>query len=170
MYVIQQCFFCHRSDTTVSEDAGIEPRTVATLALTAYLLSNKHNFTIFTVQEKKNFKVWVRWLTKRRRRKDENETARRSNHLARSQIRKTVALLVDKTNIMFPDYGKFFTRTYLIWEAHCAYTRRLLCTSVHARHDFLENGKRCPSSSRVTHCQKIATINRHSEEIESIYP
>jgi hypothetical protein len=32
MYVIQHCFI---SDSTVSEDAGIEPRTVATLALTA---------------------------------------------------------------------------------------------------------------------------------------
>jgi hypothetical protein len=35
MYVIQYCFICRPSDYTVSEDAGIEPRTVATLALTA---------------------------------------------------------------------------------------------------------------------------------------
>jgi hypothetical protein len=35
MYVIQHCFICRPSDSTVSEDAGIEPRTVATLALTA---------------------------------------------------------------------------------------------------------------------------------------
>jgi hypothetical protein len=34
MYVIQLCFICPPSDSTVSEDAGIEPRTVATLALT----------------------------------------------------------------------------------------------------------------------------------------
>jgi hypothetical protein len=34
MYVIQHCFICRPSDSTVSEDAGIEPRTVATLALT----------------------------------------------------------------------------------------------------------------------------------------
>ncbi len=33
MNVIQRCFICHPSDSTVSEDAGIEPRTVATLAL-----------------------------------------------------------------------------------------------------------------------------------------
>ncbi len=123
MYVIQQCFFCLPSDSTVSEDAGIETRTVATLAL----------------------------------------TARRSNHLARSHLRRTNALLVDKTNIiMFPDYGKFFTRTYLICAAFGAYPRRLLCTSTHARHDFLENGKRCPSSLRVIHCQKMATIKRYS--------
>jgi hypothetical protein len=32
-YVIQQCFICRLSDSTVSEDAGIEPRTVATLAM-----------------------------------------------------------------------------------------------------------------------------------------
>jgi hypothetical protein len=30
--VLQRCFLCHLSDSTVSEDAGIEPRTVATLA------------------------------------------------------------------------------------------------------------------------------------------
>jgi hypothetical protein len=35
MYVIQHCFICRPSDFTVSEDAGIEPRTAAILALTA---------------------------------------------------------------------------------------------------------------------------------------
>jgi hypothetical protein len=35
MYVIQHCFICRPSDFTVSEDAGIEPRIVVTLALTA---------------------------------------------------------------------------------------------------------------------------------------
>jgi hypothetical protein len=35
LYVIQHCFICRPSAFTVSEDAGIEPRTVATLALTA---------------------------------------------------------------------------------------------------------------------------------------
>ncbi len=33
MYFIQHCFICRPSDSTVSEDAGIEPRTVATTAL-----------------------------------------------------------------------------------------------------------------------------------------
>jgi hypothetical protein len=33
--VIQHCFICWPSDSTVSEDAGIEPSDVATLALTA---------------------------------------------------------------------------------------------------------------------------------------
>jgi hypothetical protein len=33
MYCIQHCFICSPSDSTVSEAAGIEPRTVATLAL-----------------------------------------------------------------------------------------------------------------------------------------
>jgi hypothetical protein len=32
MYDIQHCFICRPSDSTVSEDAGIEPRTVATTA------------------------------------------------------------------------------------------------------------------------------------------
>jgi hypothetical protein len=35
MYVIQHCFMCRPSDSTVSDDAGIEPRSVATLGLTA---------------------------------------------------------------------------------------------------------------------------------------
>ncbi len=33
MYFIQHCFICRPSDSDVSEDAGIEPRTVATSAL-----------------------------------------------------------------------------------------------------------------------------------------
>jgi hypothetical protein len=33
MYCIQHCFICRPSDSTVSEDAAIEPRTVATSAL-----------------------------------------------------------------------------------------------------------------------------------------
>ncbi len=36
-YVIQNCFIRRPSDTTVSEDAGIEHRTVATLTLTAWV-------------------------------------------------------------------------------------------------------------------------------------
>jgi hypothetical protein len=35
MYIILQCFISRPSDFTVSEHAGIEPKTVATLALTA---------------------------------------------------------------------------------------------------------------------------------------
>jgi hypothetical protein len=34
MYVIQHYFICRPSDSTETEDAGIEPRIVATLALT----------------------------------------------------------------------------------------------------------------------------------------
>jgi hypothetical protein len=33
MYFVQHCFICRPSDSTVSEDAGIEPRTVATSAM-----------------------------------------------------------------------------------------------------------------------------------------
>jgi hypothetical protein len=33
LYFIQHCFICRLSDPTVSEDAGIEPRTFATLAV-----------------------------------------------------------------------------------------------------------------------------------------
>ena len=41
-YCMQHCFICRPSDSTVSEDAGIEPRTVATSALAVrrpYLLA-----------------------------------------------------------------------------------------------------------------------------------
>jgi hypothetical protein len=40
MYVIQNYSICRPSDSTVSEDAGIEPRTVATLTLTARRSNN----------------------------------------------------------------------------------------------------------------------------------
>ncbi len=39
MYVIQHCFICRPADSTLSEDAGIEPRTVTTLALTIATLA-----------------------------------------------------------------------------------------------------------------------------------
>jgi hypothetical protein len=35
MYIIHYYVICRPSDSTVPEDAGIEPKTVATLALTA---------------------------------------------------------------------------------------------------------------------------------------
>ncbi len=35
VYIIQHCFICRSSDSALSEDARIEPKTVATLALTA---------------------------------------------------------------------------------------------------------------------------------------
>ncbi len=39
MYCIQHCFICRPSDSTVSEDAGIEPRTLATSALSVNVCS-----------------------------------------------------------------------------------------------------------------------------------
>jgi hypothetical protein len=41
MYCIQHCFICRPSDSTMSEDTGIEPRTVATSALA--VRSSKHS-------------------------------------------------------------------------------------------------------------------------------
>ncbi len=41
MYVIQHSFICRPSDSTVSKDAGIKPRTVETLALTDRRRSNQ---------------------------------------------------------------------------------------------------------------------------------
>jgi hypothetical protein len=41
MYCIQHCFICRPSDSTVSEDAGIEPRTVATRHWQSYALTTR---------------------------------------------------------------------------------------------------------------------------------
>jgi hypothetical protein len=50
MYDIQLCVICRPSDSTVSEDAGFEPRTVATTALTvsrSYHLARSHHAIIY---------------------------------------------------------------------------------------------------------------------------
>jgi hypothetical protein len=41
MYCIQHCFICRPSDSTVSDVAGIEPRTVATSALAVSALTTR---------------------------------------------------------------------------------------------------------------------------------
>ncbi len=48
---IHHCLICHPSDSTMSENAGIEPRTVATLAINTQLdlihgKLTEHSFTI----------------------------------------------------------------------------------------------------------------------------
>ncbi len=45
MYCIQYCFICRPSDSTVSENDGIEPKPIETSALAAYLLSNRYKGT-----------------------------------------------------------------------------------------------------------------------------
>ncbi len=45
MCVIQRCFICRLSDSTVSESGGIEDRTVATLTLTAWCSILRHRGT-----------------------------------------------------------------------------------------------------------------------------
>ncbi len=42
MYVIQHCFICRLSDCTVSEDNGIEPRTLALTARRSNHLARSH--------------------------------------------------------------------------------------------------------------------------------
>jgi hypothetical protein len=49
MYVIQQCFIFRPLDSTVSEDAGIESRTVETLALTARHSNHSARFISISV-------------------------------------------------------------------------------------------------------------------------
>jgi hypothetical protein len=62
MYFIQQRFICRPLDSTVSEDAGIKPRTIASWTLTVrrsnhsarshpyLLLSFERRFIVFTIQ------------------------------------------------------------------------------------------------------------------------
>jgi hypothetical protein len=56
MYVIQHCFICRPSDPTVLEDAGIEPRIVATQpdALTTRLDVIHRNMKVVGRQSKSN--------------------------------------------------------------------------------------------------------------------
>jgi hypothetical protein len=49
MYVIQHCFTCRPSDSTMSEDAGIESMTVATMALTARRSNHSATSTFYSV-------------------------------------------------------------------------------------------------------------------------
>jgi len=58
LYVIQHCFICHPSDSTVSEGAGIEPRIVATLALTARRFNN-HSALIHGRMTHTDLKTWT---------------------------------------------------------------------------------------------------------------
>ncbi len=57
MYFIQHCFICRLSDSTVSDNTGIEPRTLATLALVV---------TLYTVKKVSDFFVpsWDVTITK----------------------------------------------------------------------------------------------------------
>ncbi len=60
MYVIQHCFICRPSDSTVSEDAGIEPTTVATDALTTRLDRLTHD----SARSHDLAESWVRWSSR----------------------------------------------------------------------------------------------------------
>jgi hypothetical protein len=55
MYCIQPCIICRPSDSTVSEDAGIEHRTVAT---SAWLLLDKNLKRIVQDTRKNRFFAW----------------------------------------------------------------------------------------------------------------
>ncbi len=59
MYCIQHCFICRPSDYTVSEDAGIEPRTVATSELAVRRSSQARSHPLIFVDE-----LLVLWMSK----------------------------------------------------------------------------------------------------------
>jgi hypothetical protein len=53
MYCIQHCFIYRPSDFTVSEDDGIEPRTVATSAPDALPMPKSHFPMFFSISHKR---------------------------------------------------------------------------------------------------------------------
>jgi hypothetical protein len=80
MYVIQHCFICRSSDFIVSEDAGIEPRTDAILALTnmTHLLTGIGERYSQTIQ----YLCHCQW----RQSTDESSSYRRNAKLSRSSL------------------------------------------------------------------------------------
>ncbi len=66
MYCIQHCFICRPSDSTVSEDTGIKPRTVATSALAVrrsnhYRLDLIHKVRSHPQLPLITFELWEPW-------------------------------------------------------------------------------------------------------------
>ncbi len=59
MYDIQHCFICRPSDSTVSEDARIEPMTVATTALAVRRSNHKARSHPFVIYALKNYFVEI---------------------------------------------------------------------------------------------------------------
>jgi hypothetical protein len=55
VYFVKNCFICRPSDLTVSEDAGIEPRTAATLALAVRRSNNSAR------SHPLNYWAWFTW-------------------------------------------------------------------------------------------------------------
>ncbi len=54
MYIIQHCFICHPSDSTLLEDAGIKPRAVVTLALAVRLSNARSHLPFFFLRNSTN--------------------------------------------------------------------------------------------------------------------
>jgi hypothetical protein len=51
LYLVQHCFICSSSESTVSEDAGIELRTAATVTLAIRRSNNSSHMTKFCFTE-----------------------------------------------------------------------------------------------------------------------
>ncbi len=64
VYFIHHCFMCRPSDSIVSEDAGIEPRTVATSALAVRRSNHKEtNFFVISIYSQGPLKnVYVKFI------------------------------------------------------------------------------------------------------------
>ncbi len=65
MYDIQQCFICRPSDSTVSEDAEIEPTTVATTALTVRRSNHSASLILnvaYRIRLVKRLYFWEQWF------------------------------------------------------------------------------------------------------------
>ncbi len=58
MYDFQHCFICRPSDSTVLEDAGIEPRTDATMALD--VIRSNHSAGSHSYLARSHYKLLIR--------------------------------------------------------------------------------------------------------------
>jgi hypothetical protein len=70
MYDIKHCFICRPLDLTVSEDAGIEPRTVVTTALTVRRSNHSARSHPLNIKHLLSFDLDM-CNTKRKKRKDD---------------------------------------------------------------------------------------------------
>jgi hypothetical protein len=114
MYNIQHCFIRRPSDSIVSEDAGIEPRTVAATAL-AVRRSN-HSARSQMRKVKRHYNIYCR---KRRRDITEEETGpaekgdetllqrKETKHYCRERRRNITAEKGDETLLQKKKTGRF---------------------------------------------------------------
>ncbi len=69
MYLIELCFICRPSDSTVAENAGIESMTVATLALVVRRSNHSAKFLDFCIKRLRTLSSYKKFKIKIKNRK-----------------------------------------------------------------------------------------------------